>query len=162
MITQQLLKEYFDYDPEGFLIWKKLAPSNRTSKLGDRAGSLDTYGYVCIKFFNKNYKAHRLIFLWHYGHMPKLIDHQIRGKEFRSDNRIENLREATEIQQRANSKQSSKSGYKGVESRNGKYVVRCGRIYVGVFTNPIDAARAYDKKAFELYGEFAHLNFPIS
>ena len=32
--------------------------------------------------------------------------------------------------------------------------------HVGRFDNEEDAARAYDKKAREHYGEFARLNFP--
>jgi hypothetical protein len=34
------------------------------------------------------------------------------------------------------------------------------KIYIGLFESEIDAAKAFDKKAFELYGEFAVLNFP--
>ena len=30
----------------------------------------------------------------------------------------------------------------------------------GTFESPVDAARAYDRLAVELYGEFAWLNFP--
>jgi hypothetical protein len=34
------------------------------------------------------------------------------------------------------------------------------KIYLGTFTDPVEAARAYDNFAREHYGEFAVLNFP--
>lgn len=53
------------------------------------------------------------------------------------------------------------SGYKGVFWRADKKMwrVRVGHLYVGMFKDKIVAARAYDKKAKELHGEFAMLNF---
>lgn len=84
------------------------------------------------------------------------------------NNTKKNLRIATRSQNSTNSKRSPRreektSRYKGVTKRkNGIYVVRMGPagiIYVGVFDNEIEAAKAYDKKAKELYGEFARLNF---
>jgi hypothetical protein len=34
------------------------------------------------------------------------------------------------------------------------------RFNLGAYDNEIEAARAYDRKAIELFGEFAYLNFP--
>jgi len=69
--------------------------------------------YVRIGIDGQNYKLHRIIFLYHKGYMPKLIDH-INGDRY--DNRIENLREANTYQNRQNSRiySTSKSGVKNV------------------------------------------------
>jgi len=69
--------------------------------------------YVRIGIDGQNYKLHRIIFLYHKGYMPKLIDH-INGDRY--DNRIENLREANTYQNRQNSRiySTSKSSVKNV------------------------------------------------
>jgi hypothetical protein len=57
------------------------------------------------------------------------------------------------------------SGYTGVSWQKdiGRYTAKIGigrrRFYLGSFTDPITAARAYDAKARELFGEFALTNF---
>lgn len=58
------------------------------------------------------------------------------------------------------------SKFRGVtwDKRDTIWMARIGAaekaIHLGSFKNEEDAARAYDKKAKELYGEFAQLNFP--
>ena len=58
------------------------------------------------------------------------------------------------------------SKYKGVywHKKDKRWQAQIGenkkRTYIGSYTNEMDAARAYDKKAKELHGEFARLNFP--
>ena len=35
-------------------------------------------------------------------------------------------------------------------------------VHLGTYADKEEAARAYDRKAIELFGAFAHLNFPLS
>lgn len=60
-------------------------------------GSLDKDGYLIIKVKQRQFKAHRIAWLLHYGEFPSCeLDHINRN---RLDNRIENLRESTRKQQ---------------------------------------------------------------
>lgn len=68
------------------------------------------------------------------------------------------------MSQRKNIKATSK--YKGVHrDRHGKYRARIYKDGVitslGAYLNEEDAARAYDKAARTLFGEFAYLNFEV-
>ncbi len=84
------------------------------------------------------------------------------------DNRRSNLRVCTQIQNMYNTKpvKGSISKYKGVSrnSVNSKWfaqICKDGKnIYLGSFDNEVDAAKARDVKAKELFGEYAYLNFP--
>jgi hypothetical protein len=86
------------------------------------------------------------------------------------DNRKENLRICTNAQNcwnRGKNKNNS-HGYKGIKFDGRRrlapwqaYIGYHGkRIYIGNYATAEEAARAYDKKAIELYGEYAVLNFP--
>jgi hypothetical protein len=83
------------------------------------------------------------------------------------DNRKSNLRLCTRKQNNHNKRPQGKtSKYKGVyfSKLRKKFIARIqmnGKTtYIGLFTDQIAAAKAYDKKARELFGEFAYLNFP--
>jgi len=84
------------------------------------------------------------------------------------DCRRTNLRLATAAQNCQNRRASNKHGFKGV-TRDARQKTRQWRatlggdkqrVTLGSFDTAEDAARAYDTKAKELYGEFAWLNFP--
>ncbi len=79
------------------------------------------------------------------------------------DNRRHNLRICTRSQNNLNKGREirNKSGYKGVVWMPGKKLwrVNVAGEYAGKFKNIIDAAKAYDKKAIEMFGEFARTNF---
>lgn len=106
-------------------------------------------------------------------YMHQLIMGGIVGTDHRDGNVMnmqkDNLRAATKSQNGANSrKQVRKNGkpcsskYKGVTFAQGKYraVIRCeGKTYqLGSYINEEEAGRAYDKKAKELFGEYALIN----
>ena len=83
------------------------------------------------------------------------------------DNRRLNLRTANNSQNQANrsAMKCSTSGYKGVcwhkgDSKWRAQICKNRKVkYLGVYSNEIEAARAYDEAAKELFGEFALLNF---
>ena len=124
-LSKELLHELFDYR-DGALYWRVRPHKRSRARAGDRAGCAATPdGRIVIGYNKTQYLAHRLIFAWHFGHTPALLDH-INGN--RSDNRIENLRPASVAQNTQNSKlaRSNASGAKNVSwnTRLGKWVVQ--------------------------------------
>jgi hypothetical protein len=163
------LKDYVHYDPLSGILSVKNKPKGRQGserKVGDVLGYLDGRGYLHLAVLGKKYKAHRLAWLYTYGKWPKdMIDH-IDGN--RTNNTINNLREANNLQNQINrSAILSYSGYKGVyPSRNEKGEVtswncQCAKIHIGVYVTKSEAAIAYDKYVLRKFGEFAKTNLQI-
>jgi hypothetical protein len=79
------------------------------------------------------------------------------------DNQRLNLRVSTKKQNIANRRKpkNNTSGYKGVywDKCRSRWSVSVSGKKVGYFIDLKEAAKAYDKKAKELFGEFAVLNF---
>jgi hypothetical protein len=84
------------------------------------------------------------------------------------DNRRSNLRICTRAQNVRNSakRRRAASRYKcvGFDKERGKWFARFRyksmHLWLGYFDDEAEAARAYDRKAVEYFGEFARLNFP--
>ena len=86
------------------------------------------------------------------------------------NNQKSNLRFCNNQQNQMNTRPqiNNSSKYKGVyyfkrDNRFKSQVWFNGKsYYVGTFDSEIEAAKAYDKKALELFGEFARLNFKVA
>lgn len=160
-LTQARVRELFDYK-DGALYWR-IKPSRDTA-IGAIAGTVRKDGYRAIRFEKKQYLAHRLIFLWHHGQVPRFIDHIDRNPR---NNRIENLRAATHRQNHMNrEKQSNNStGFKGISwiARDKKFQakIKVGEkhLHLGYFDDPEIAYRAYVKAARKHFGEFSPVSF---
>lgn len=95
----------------------------------------------------------------------KFVDH-INGDTL--DNRKENLRLATNQQNSFNRRKLERKAFKGTYHRvdrvNRPFSARIRfnnkAYHLGYFATEIEAAKAYDAKAKELFGEFARLSFP--
>ncbi len=111
MLTQELVKDLFDYE-DGDLIWRN--PLKHKSQMkGKKVTSVCSKGYIRVGIKGCRFAAHRVIFLYHKGYLPTHIDHINTNKK---DNRIENLRACDNTTNSYNSKLSkaNTSGVKGV------------------------------------------------
>lgn len=177
MLSQQRLKELLHYDPQTG-IFTRLTSNNQT-KIGDVVGTVrnrrkrgkgkthlweddQSQLYVKTKIDGKHYMLHRLAWLYVHGHFPSdMIDH-IDGN--RQNNKIDNLREATNSQNMMNGRKKSNcaSPYKGVTRSGDKWKMTISidgkQTYMGTFESEIEAAIAYNRAGFKYYGEFFRPN----
>lgn len=162
--TKQNLRQLFDYDEAaGQLLWKE-RPGNsqfNSSRAGKPAGTFD-HGRMRVGIKGRMFYLSRLIYIYHHGAIPegKIVDH----KKFNMlDNRIEKIRLCTSSENSCNRRASSMCGLKGVTRFKDKWMARITKSkqvhYLGLFTSPVAAGRAYDCAAKKLHGEFAYLNF---
>ena len=163
MLTQERLQEVLEYNPDtGEFTWIAQRGS-RSDLVGERAGYPHWKGYWTIYVDGQSYWGHRVAWLYVHGKFPKgQIDHINR---VRDDNRIANLRLATNGQNGANSKAkpSQYSPLKGVHWNKrwggswSSSIYHAGkRVWLGVFPTAEEAHAAYCEAAKKIHGEFFH------
>ncbi|WP_425517822.1 HNH endonuclease [Stenotrophomonas geniculata] len=142
-----LLREYLDYSSEtGVFVWRK---NRRKVAAGSVAGSVGTHGYLLIRLKGIKYRAHRLAWKYVHGTEPELFIDHINGDCL--DNRICNLRLATQAQNQQNHKRhrSNTSGCAGVTRcrKTGRWIAKIRlngkRICVGRYESLHEAGEAY-------------------
>jgi hypothetical protein len=123
-------------------------------------------GYCTLRVAGTIYSAHRLAWFYVHGEWPPKgiqVDHINRDP---SDNRLANLRLATQAQNNANSamRHRNKAGLKGVvfypmTSRWKASITIKGRgKHLGYFATKEEAHEAYKKAAQHAHGEFARFD----
>ena len=145
-LTQKRLRELLHYNPEtGVFKWNLLVGR---SVVGGTAGSLDKDGYRHIGINKKDYKAHRLAWLYINGYFPEnQVDHINRKKD---DNRFKNLREVSQTCNNRNMGNPchNTSGVKGIVWHRGtkkwraQLMVNKKMFHLGLYKDFLDAVCA--------------------
>ena len=157
-MIKEFIEEYLEHR-DGSLWWKK---GRSHCKVGKRFGTYNN-GYRQGSILGKIYREHHLVWFKYHNKFPVFLDH-ING--IRDDNRIENLREATDRTNAFNRPKYcvNQSGYKGVSwhKASNSWVAQIQtdnkKIHIGCFNSKEEAYKAYDVKAKELHKEFARTN----
>lgn len=156
-------KKFFHYNPDtGALSWKVFPPKFRKGsiQLGEPIGKGRKYAQLMFK--KQHLLIHRVAWLLYTGKWPeKQLDHINRDT---TDNRIENLREATHTENQRNRAKGKKntSGFKGVSwiTREQKWMAGIkvdGKSYnLGYFSTSEKAHEAYQAAAIRYHREFAN------
>ena len=126
-------------------------------RLNKFSWNVSSHGYVYTRDRKVFVYMHRLIM-----NTPKGFDtDHINGNKL--DNRRSNLRVCNRSENNWNGskKRTNKSGYKGVswDKKAQKWLAKICKerqqIFVGYFNSPLEASKAYDKKAQDIFGNFA-------
>jgi hypothetical protein len=156
-ISQERLHELFDYK-DGQLIWKM--SRGGSAKKGSVAGHKIKLQYIQVVVDRKTYYLHRLIFVYHHGYCPHIVDHIDADQ---TNNRIENLREATQQQNCFNSKinKNTSTGMKNVNwnTEANKYRVELSvngkNKFIGYYVDPELAELVAIEARDKYHGRFA-------
>lgn len=149
-LTQARLKSLLTYDAEtGVFHWLQTQLRSK-AKAGMLAGGLLKTGYWRIKIDGHTHKAHRLVWMYVHGRFPSAYLDHINGDTL--DNRLINLREATNQENQQNIKRAFKSSSHGVlgaswncqaEKWSARIKTEHKRVHLGYFDTAEQAGEAY-------------------
>lgn len=160
-LSAERLREVVHYDSETGVFTR--LKSRRSDRVGERLGYNDGVGYLAGTIDNKKFRLHRLAWLYVYGEWPgNHLDH-ING--VRSDNRICNLRNVTQVENQQNRWRPNKNndvGVLGVHlTATGKYRARFClhgvERYIGTYLSKEEASLAVisAKRKLQPYSELS-------
>jgi len=161
--------------------WKTITTTNGKSVIVDNANYawLREYWWYAKKnkytYYACRHEGIRIIYMHReilgLKHGDGILSDHVNGNglnnlesNLRICNYAENSRNQTR-KRRYKDRKNTSSSFKGVSWDKGvkkwrAYIGCHGKsVYIGIFKNEKQAAQAYDKKANELHGEFAHTNF---
>ena len=145
-LSENFLKELrakFDYDSlSGRLLLKGTFVDKST---------VTSRGYRKIQFQSRSWLVHRLVFCYHHGYFPEVVDH-IDGKV--ENNRIENLQGCTQVENIAKARvfKTNKTGFKGVsyhktaKKYEGYFWKNYKKVHCGLWSTPEEAYREREKQ----------------
>lgn len=160
-LSQTLIKELFDYNPATGAFTNRIS-RGKTARIGAVAGADHGDGYLTVTLFGLTYRVHRLAWVYVHGFWPPAAVDHINGN--RSDNRIANLRLATQAENNQNFTQLRKgktSQHQGVYwckpsgNKRGRWRALIGlngvKVNLGSFQFESEALEAYTRAKQELH-----------
>lgn len=150
-LTVERVREILDYNPETGIFIRNVRLAQR-HHAGDRADFLITkgnnVGYMRVSFDSMRFLAHQLAWFYVHGEWPE--EHVDHINHDTADNRLCNLRSATNSLNQQNKLKAMKnnvSGYLGVVPVNGKFGAQIikdrKKTWLGTFDCPRAAHQAY-------------------
>ena len=145
------VQKAFNYNPDTGIITHAYRKCGK-ALAGSNAGFVAAKGYLLLTHNYVTYRCNRIAWLLGNGEDPGnfIVEHQNRNK---ADNRLCNLRLATDTQNKHN------VVHRGWTLNNGKFRVRIrfeGRsVAVGAFSTAAEAEEAYRQAKLQYHGEFS-------
>lgn len=155
--SQERLRELFDYDPEGFLVWRHrpdVRPCVASRTENCRAGSVcvdnDHTSQYRVSIDENTYEGGRLIWVYHFGEVPK--GKIVRRKDGVGWFDINNLELKDDVHDKQNKRKwKSKNNYLGVYKKKNSFGWNCCNQdgTEATYDTEENAAIAYDNGAEE-------------